>query len=339
MINKIYEKIKSFIKDNYKFLLGLLVIFLLFYVELPFVIYTPGGTIDLKNRIILEDKYESSGKLQMAYVRAVKGTLPFLGLSYLIDDWDIMKKEDITYENETIKEKEYKDKINMQASIDNAILASYRLLGKEIKINKVHNIVTYIDKNADTDLKLYDEIISIEGVDVTSLDEYRNEVLKAKENDILTLKVLRNKKEIEVKIKVYNTTDGLKTGISMISTYDYTINPKIDIKSKMSESGPSGGLMMALGIYDALVEYDITKGYNIVGTGTIDEYGKVGEIGGVKYKLLGAYKKGAEIFICPKENYEEVKSIVKQKNYDIIVLTGDSLDEIIESLKELPEKE
>ena len=45
---------------------------------------------------------------------------------------------------------------------------------------------------------------------------------------------------------------------------------------------------MALMIYNALTEQDLTNGKKIVGTGTIERDGSVGVIGGVKYKIMGA---------------------------------------------------
>ena len=68
-------------------------------------------------------------------------------------------------------------------------------------------------------------------------------------------------------------------------------------------------------IYNQITDNDITNGLKIMGTGTISKDGKVGEIGGVKYKLLGAVKNKADVFICPKENYEEAKKVRDERNY------------------------
>jgi len=57
MFNKVYEKIKEYIVNNYKFLISLIVIFCLFTVELPYVIYVPGGIVELNDRIEIEDEY------------------------------------------------------------------------------------------------------------------------------------------------------------------------------------------------------------------------------------------------------------------------------------------
>ena len=72
--------------------------------------------------------------------------------------------------------------------------------------------------------------------------------------------------------------------------------------------------MMALSIYGNLTNQDLTNGKTIVGTGTIDIDGNVGSIGGVKYKLIGAVKNKADIFIVPNgENYDEAIKIKKEK--------------------------
>ena len=91
--------------------------------------------------------------------------------------------------------------------------------------------------------------------------------------------------------------------------------------------------MMSLTIYNKLVKEDITNGKKIVGTGTIDVDGKVGEIGGVKYKLIGAVKNKADIFICPVENYEEAVKVAKEKDYDIKIISAKTFDEVLEKLK------
>ena len=102
---------------------------------------------------------------------------------------------------------------------------------------------------------------------------------------------------------------------------------------KTTESGPSGGLMMSLALYNSLVSEDITKGRTIIGTGTIDIDGNVGAIGGVRYKLIGAVKKKAEIFLVPEENYEEALEVKTEKNYDIRLISVKTLQEAIDALK------
>ena len=123
-------------------------------------------------------------------------------------------------------------------------------------------------------------------------------------------------------------------GIMISNISELETNPKIELKFNSSESGSSGGLMMTLAIYNYLIDDDITKGRKIVGTGTIDELGNVGSIGGVKYKLAGAVKEKADLFLVPfGENYEEAKKEKEEKNYDIKIVAVKTLDEAISYLE------
>ena len=88
MFNKLYDGIKSFIVENYKFLIIWGIIIFLFFYEFPYVIYTPGGIVNLEKRISVDDAYESDGSLNMSYVSLVKGTAPMILLSYIIPNWD-----------------------------------------------------------------------------------------------------------------------------------------------------------------------------------------------------------------------------------------------------------
>ncbi len=335
MFTKIYVFLKNFIKECYKELIILLIFGLLFFIELPFVIYTPGGLVDLNKRIDIKEGYKSKGSINMTYVSLVKPNLPNVLLTKVIKTWDLEKESDATVGDDSIKDTLKKDKYTMQEAYDNAVLVAYHLTGNDIKIKDYHNYVLYIVDEADTTLKEYDEIISINGTKVTSLDNLKDIVNTYKENDIINIKVKRGKKEVDTTAKVYNTEYGLKIGVVIATNLDYEANPKIKIKTKNSESGPSGGAMMSLAIYNELTKQDITKGKKISGTGTIDKYGNIGEIGGVKYKLMGAVKKKSDIFICPKANYKEAKTIAKKYKYDIKIITGDTLEEVINILKKM----
>ena len=90
---------------------------------------------------------------------------------------------------------------------------------------------------------------------------------------------------------------------------------------------------MALTIYNALTQEDITNGKKIVGTGTISEDGIVGEIDGIKYKLAGAEKANAEIFLCPTGNFEEALKEKEINNYNIEIIEATTLENTINILK------
>ena len=332
-MRKMLDKVKKFFKENYKGILILLFIYLLFNFKLDFSIYSPGGLINLDNRIVSEDKvYESKGSINMTYVSLVKGTIPTYFLAKIIPTWDIVSNEDITYDGdleETIKIDQY----YLQESISNAYMVAYDSAGVNYKIEKSNNYVTYIYEGAKTDLKLFDNIIKYDNIDFTTFTTMQGYVTSKNVGDKVTFLVNRDGKEIECYAELIDLDGNAKVGVSAAIINEYSSDINIDIKSKRTESGSSGGFMMALAIYNALTKEDITKGKTIAGTGTIDSQGNVGAIGGVTYKLAGAVKNKADIMLVPEDNYEEAYNYKKEHNFDIELVSIANFNEAIEYLK------
>ncbi len=281
----------------------------------------------------MEGKYESSGSLNMAYVSMMRGNIPFVLLSYFIPNWDLEKTSNITASNESIDDSIKRDRIYLENGLDYATFNAYKEAGKEITITSVQQIITYIAEEAMTDLELGDKILSINNHEFKSLSELQLYINTLKKEEIVHFKVLRGDKEKECTAKIFELDNSLKVGISIVEKYAYTTDPKLEIKTKPSESGSSGGLMTALAIYNALTEEDLTKGRKIVGTGAIDKDGNILEIGGVKYKLLGAEKAKADIFLCPVKNYEEALRIKEENKLDLNIIKVATLKEAIEALQ------
>jgi len=334
MINKVYEKIKSFIKYNYKFLIFLTVLIFLFYYEFPYIIYKSGGVINLDDRVIIDKEYEEKGTFNMSYVTAMKGTIPFIALSYIIPDWDLLPLESVTGKDNDYEDVLEKGKVYLNEGIDNAIISAFNEAGYGITINDTINTVMYISEDAETDIVIGDRVLEINNTKVETLDNIKNYINSLNESDSVKVKVVNANKEYERYAKIYKDTDNtLKIGIAFKTTYDYKTEIPVTIKMKDNESGSSGGLMMSLAIYNSLTEEDITKGLNIVGTGSINSDGTVEEIGGVKYKVLAAHKNDADIFFCPEENYEEAINIKEKRDLDLEIISVSTLNDAIEYLE------
>ncbi|TWE17547.1 PDZ domain-containing protein [Kitasatospora atroaurantiaca] len=75
--------------------------------------------------------------------------------------------------------------------------------------------------------------------------------------------------------------------------------------------GPSAGQLIALGIIDKLAGDgkggDLTGGKVVAGTGTIDDDGNVGAVGGVPLKTQAAARDGATVFLLPKSECSDAK--------------------------------
>lgn len=334
LISKYYANIKKFIRENLGFFITWIVVILLFFVDTPYLIYTPGNYIDLNTRLKVDNGNETKGTLGMAYVNVVKASPIFIGISYLNKNWDLISKDKVKYDDETLKEAEKRDKISMEEAVSNAKIAAFKEASGTYNINDIHHIITYLDSD-NTELKLFDEIKSVAGITINNLEDIRKVVATQEVGKKVNIEVKREGRLLNVSSSVYEKERRKLLGISLTDVYDVTTDPQVEIKIKSNESGPSGGLMMSLSIYNALVSEDISNGKKIIGTGTIDIDGNVGEIGGVKYKLMGAVKNKADIFLCPKENYEEAIKVKKENNYDIKIVAVATLKEAIEELEKL----
>ena len=83
MLNKIYDKLKKIIKENYKDALIMAVIIIVMLFPLPYYIYIGGGTININDRVIIDNSYKSRGTFNLAYVSELRATPPTYLLSFL----------------------------------------------------------------------------------------------------------------------------------------------------------------------------------------------------------------------------------------------------------------
>ena len=329
------NKIKQFIKENIVFLIIIAGCYLLMNYELPYVIYTPGGTINLNERIKGEETYDATGSFNMTYVSIVKAKIPFFLVSLVIPDWDAVSKSEFTYDDNSIDDTLQIDKIYMNEAISNAKEVAFKAANIEFSVTREENIITYVNRKAKTKLKYGDVLIDIDGIVIEDLSILQDYIATKKKGDIVHIKYKRNGIEYIDDVTLIKLSGQVKAGISMAKVKEITTPFNIDVEMKSSESGPSGGLMTTLAIYNLVTEEDITKGKKIMGTGTIEEDGSVGEIGGVKYKLIGAVKDKADVFICPVENYEEALKVAKKKGYNITILSAATFEEALNKLKAL----
>ena len=216
-------------------------------------------------------------------------------------------------------------------SLDIATMVAYRESGKEITIKEKKNIV--IARTLDNGLEVGDIILSVDGMSCDDVSEIKKVINRKEEGEYVTFKILRNNKEKEIKSKIVLSENTKVVGVVIITEYDYDISPKIDIKFKNSESGSSGGLMLTLTIYNAICDEDIIKNRKIAGTGTISNDGTVGEIDGVKYKIMGAAREKVDVVFVPTANYEEAVMVNNKYKYNLNIVRVDSFKETIEYLK------
>ncbi|MCX9009992.1 MAG: ATP-dependent protease [Candidatus Methanoperedens sp.] len=79
-----------------------------------------------------------------------------------------------------------------------------------------------------------------------------------------------------------------------------------------SVDGPSAGALMTMLVTSVLEKKELKKDMTM--TGTIDQHGHVGAIGGVVEKAKAAKESGKTLFLLPKENSNLVQYVEKTRN-------------------------
>ena len=317
------------IKHNLIFIALLSIILGLEVYELDYSVYSPGGLINVDERISNRE-YVGSGSFNMTYVSYRRGSIMNLLIAKILPTYDIIKNEDITLSNEDITDMLNRDNIQILEAVSNATLISYKEAGKKADITKEYNYVYYIDPQAKTTLKVGDLVTACDNNTIEHYDDIYNCIQNHKLDDEINIKVIRNNREVNTKSRL---TDAHIIGVIMKRIFNYDLDPNMSYKYDKNESGSSGGLMLALAMYNALVEEDITKGMKIAGTGTIEYDGSVGEISGVKYKIKGAVKNKVDLFIVPEENYQEAQQVIEENGFDIKLLRASTFEQVLNDLK------
>ena len=325
---------RQYIKNNLGFLLGLIFTFLVFTLKFPYYIDAPGGINNIDERIKI-DGYKSQGSFNITYIREYRATIPTLIISLFNKEWEVIKEEDVLLESEDINDYIKRDKLFMDEAVSNAIYVGYKKAGKQIKIKKSDLAILYRYEHAKTNLEVGDIILEVDGIKITNDEEIKEITEKHNIGDKLNIKVENDGKKSDKYATVIEIEKEKKLGILLALINEYETKPKVEIKIEENESGSSGGLIMALAIYNSLIKEDITNSKVIVGTGTIDINGNVGSIGGVEKKLKSAENANADIFLVPNgENYKEAIKLKKEKNYKIKVVGVSTFDEALKALKE-----
>ena len=96
------------------------------------------------------------------------------------------------------------------------------------------------------------------------------------------------------RVEVDGKAVTLNVGIEPEDQVDYTYPFPVEI-DVTNIGGPSAGLAMTLGVIDALTGGSLTGGHTVAVTGTIDDQGNVGDVGGVPQKTIAVENAGATI--------------------------------------------
>jgi len=286
----------------------------------PYFVLTPGGTYDIGSRLRIPDEQRRPmGRMAFTAVYEQEASWTEVVRTNIFGRAELVPTAAVRPPGTTQEQLTQTNKRLIDESKPVAAVVALRAAGYPVEITgqgaQVESILTGLP--ADGVLQVGDVIVAVDGQPIDTTNALIAAVRQHQPGEQVTLTVLRDGQRQDVQVGTANSPaePGRPIVGITISTYLYDVRMPfpVDVESD-NVGGPSAGFMFALGILDAITDGDLTRGYYVVGTGTIAADGTVGAVGGAAEKAIAAEQDGAQVFLVPKDDYDEARRWVKNLN-------------------------
>jgi len=310
----------------------------------PYVALEPGPTTNTLGSVdgapVIGVKghrtYPVGGHLDLTTVAVFGGPGHRLDLVTALRGWldrsvAVVPEETIYPPGESEQKVQQENKDLMSGSQENATAAALGRLGIPVTTNVVVDSVLEGSPAAGR-LHAGDVVVAVDGTTVRTPAAVRRRVSDRKPGDTVHITVVRDGKRRTLTLGTRHAphdTSRPVVGFVPRAGHTFPFSVKFGIRDI---GGPSAGLMFSLGILDKLTPGRLTHGRYIAGTGTIDDSGKVGLIGGIQQKIAAARAAGATVFLTPAGNCADA---VDAKPDGLRLVRVTSLDGAVKALHAL----
>jgi PDZ domain-containing protein len=290
------------------------------FVPVPYVILTPGPTLNTLGRdssgqqlitITGHKTYSTSGHLNLVTISYTggpgSGLNVFQSLRAWLDPSDaVVPESEIFPVGQTAQQTQTQDTEEMAGSQQQATAAalSYLRIGYQTQVEVVDTVAGFPARQA---LKSGDVIESVDGTAITGDSSLSSVITARPAGTVFQLEVQRAGKTLTVPVASKASGGSPVIGVDVQEQYKFPFNVQISVGDI---GGPSAGTMFALGIIDKLTADNLTGGKFIAGTGEITAAGQVQAIGGIQQKMVAARAAGATVFLSPASNCSDVRGAV-----------------------------
>jgi PDZ domain-containing protein len=345
--------------------IAIALVYTIYLMPLPLFIFS-AGTAEVIHPMVQakQPADEDKGVFMLTTVRVSDATVFSYLLSFIRPYDELHLKKELLRKDESEQEYSQRQEVNMLSSQSSALQAAYHQLGIPYKITSDGVVVVQVYKGfpAYDVLQAGDYIVKVDDTPISQSEELQKLLQGKKAGD--TVDVAYKRKQITrnapIKLAVLPAEQGSpdgktqepRAGLGIVPATVQSVKTEDEAKQVTINAGeiggPSAGLMFSLEIANRLLPEDITKGYKIAGTGTIDEKGTVGVIGGIQHKIIAADKAGAEIFFAPKDyvsaatgnvpNYSDAVKRAEEIHTSMKIVPVGTVDDALQYLTALPPK-
>jgi PDZ domain-containing protein len=227
----------------------------------------------------------------------------------------------------------------MRRSQQVAAAVALRALGRKVVARQTGALVAAVEPGRPAVGKLQptDVIVAIARKRVRSpLDVFRA-MRGRKAGDVVRFAVRRSDGLHTVEIKTVAAGHGSKravVGVLLEPEFDIRLPVHVRIDAG-NVGGPSAGVAFALDLMEELGR-DVDRGHKIAATGEIFLDGRVGPVGALKQKTIGARKAGVDVFFVPAgENAREAKRYAK----GLRIVAVETFPQVLRTLATLPQRQ
>lgn len=271
---------------------------------------------------------ETTGNLNLTTVSVTDGLSLFSAIGrWMSGDYTLSPRDRVLDPTLTTEELRESSRREMEGSETAATIAALRHLGRPTSL-VVADVVP--DGPSQDVLQFEDEILSIGGTPVGTTADVLEIMSETDPGTVLPIEIRRGDRTETVEVTVGEHPQRASIGYLGITPTVINVDDDLEITYNVgSIGGPSAGLMLSLALIDKLSEGELTHGLFIAGTGTIDDGGQVGSIGGVVHKTKAAAEAGATVFLVPEGNCAEAAADAPD-GLDLVKVTD--LDSALDAL-------
>lgn len=318
---------------------------ILFWIPTPYYLYQPGTVDPLHELVTVEhsQKQQSKGTFNLTTVYSQKARNVVMLIEGMLDrDTEVRRISDV---KGNLTDEEYRDVLKhmMSSSQQTAVASAMTEAGLQVDKQVTGLFLRMIvpGSKAEDALEVGDILLKVDGHAALSLQAVSSYITSSKKvGDSIEAVIKRDGVERTEQITLVSNNEQGQPGIGAVFEPEYAVTPSRKVDFAESDiGGPSAGLMFSLEILDQLLPEDLTHGLKIAGTGTIDINGNVGQIGGMRDKIIAAHQAGVDLFFCPKDqdvtshNAEEAIDEAKKRRYDLRIIPVGTLQEAVDYLR------
>jgi len=318
---------------------------ILFWVPTPYYLYQPGTVDPLHELVTVEQsqKQQSAGTFNLTTVYSQKAYNVVMLIEGMLDkDTEVRRISDV---QGNLTDEQYRNVLKhmMSSSQQTAVASALSEAGLQVdkRVTGLFLRMFVPGSKAEGVLEVGDILLTVDGRAALSLQAVSSYITSSKKaGDSIEAGILRNGEERTERVTLVPNNEQGQPGIGAVFEPEYDVTPSRKVDFAESDiGGPSAGLMFSLEILDQLLPEDLTHGLTIAGTGTIDINGNVGQIGGMRDKIVAAHQAGVDLFFCPKDqsetshNAEEAIDEAKKRGYDLRIVPVGTLKEAVDYLR------